>query len=359
MTASPSPARSVARSAPRRCAPLRLAMAALVALPLSALPAAPALAQKVGTTSFQFLKVMPSARATGMGDAYGALADGAEALFWNPAGVAGTRGHAVTATYIPYLVDTQVTSVGYAVSMGNAGRVGVQLQSVDYGELAETRTDRLGFDPDGTYNPGLTGSTFSPTAFAVGVTYARNLTERFSTGITAKYVTESLYDGAYTGAGGTFDTSAGAALFDIGIQYETGFRSLDIAMAVQNFGPEVAFVEEAFSAPLTFRLGAAADLVGADGIVRQDPTNRLTVAYDLHQPNDYDQQMQLGLEYTFADLVSLRTGYKLNYDVEGLTFGAGVNADLRGAQLGVDYSYGGMGEYLDGVHRITVGATLR
>ena len=336
---------------------LRLAAAALVAL--VGFASGPVHAQKVGTTSFQFLKVMPTARATAMGDAYATLAEGSEALFWNPAGLASTTGHSVTATHIPYLVDTRISSVGYGFSAGKLGQIGVQLQSVDYGDIAETRADRLGFDANGDYNPGLTGNTFSPSGFAVGVTYARNLTDRFSTGITAKYVRESLYDGDFATSNGTVSTATGAALFDIGIQYETGFKSLDIAMSVQNFGPQVAFVDEAFAAPLTFRLGIAGDLIGANGLVQQNSSNRLTVAYDLMQPNDYDQQMQIGLEYTFADVVSLRTGYKVNYDVEGLTFGAGLNADVSGARLGVDYSYGGMGDFLESVHRITVGATLR
>jgi hypothetical protein len=45
-------------------------------------------AQKVGSTSMQFLKVMPSARATALGEAYSVWATGAEAVFWNPAGLA-------------------------------------------------------------------------------------------------------------------------------------------------------------------------------------------------------------------------------------------------------------------------------
>lgn len=333
----------------------RLSLAALALL----LAAAPASAQKVGTTSFQFLKVMPSARGTAMGEAYTSLAEDAEALFWNPAGIATTTGHSVTATHIPYLIDTRLTSIGYAFDAGGLGQVGVQVQSVDYGDIAETRAENLGFNPDGTYNPGLTGNTFGPSAFAVGVSYARNLTDRFATGITAKYVYESLYDGDVSVGGADVSTSAGAALFDVGIKYATGYRSLDIAMAVQNFGPEVTFVDESFSAPLTFRLGATGDLMGPDGMLMQDDTNRLTVAYDLLQPNDYDQQMQFGAEYAFADVLSLRAGYKLNYDVEGFTFGAGLETDISQARLGVDYSYGGMGEFLEGVHRITVGATLR
>ncbi|MEM1115411.1 MAG: PorV/PorQ family protein [Bacteroidota bacterium] len=332
--------------------PVRLVAIAALALLVAAPPAA---AQKVGTTSFQFLKVMPTARATAMGDAYVGLAKGAEALFWNPAGLASTTGHAVTATHIPYLVDTRLSSAGYATSVRGLGQIGFQVQAVDYGSIAETRTENLGFNPDGTYNPGLTGSTFGPTAFVAGVSYARRLTDRFATGVTAKYAYESLYDGP---AAGDVNTAAGAVLFDFGIQYETGFRSLDIAMSVQNFGPEVAFVEERFAAPLTFRLGASGDLVGPNGIVQQNAQNRLTVAYDLHQPNDYDQQMQFGAEYAFAELIALRAGYKMNYDTEGITLGAGLNADLSGARFGIDYSYGDMGEFLGAVHRLTIGATL-
>ena len=264
-----------------------------------------------------------------MGDAYATIAQGAEALFWNPAGLAASGAHEISATHIPYLVDTRVSSVGYATSLGGFGQVGVQIQAVDYGDFAETRTENLGFNPDGTYNPGLTGASFGPSAFAIGVSYARELTDRFSTGITAKYVHESLYNGAYTGGAETYDTSAGATLFDVGIQYETGFRSLSLGMAVQNFGPEVAYVDESFAAPLTFRLGVAGDLVGPAGIVSQNSQNRVTAAYDLLQPNDYNQQMQFGLEYTFAETVSLRTGYKLNYDVEAFTFGAGVQTRVR------------------------------
>ena len=325
-----------------------------------AILAGPAQAQKVGTTSFQFLKVMPTARATAMGDAYATLAEGAEALFWNPAGVAASGAHEISVTHIPYLVDTRVSSLGYAFRAGAYGHVGVQIQSVDYGDIAETRTENLGFNGDGTYNPGLTGNTFGPSAFAVGVTYARDLTDRFSTGLTAKYVRESLYSGTYQDASGAeYGTAAGAALFDFGIRYKTGYRSLDVAMSVLNFGPEVAFVDEGFAAPLTFRIGASSDLVGPAGIVGQSDQNRLTLAYDLVQPNDYDQQMQFGLEYTFADVVSLRTGYKLNYDVEAFTFGAGIKTSVARTQLGVDYSYGGMGEDLSGVHRITLGARLK
>ena len=147
--------------------------------------AAPALAQKVGTSSFQFLKVMPVARATALGDAYATLASGAEAIFWNPAGMASVEGHDLSTTLTLWIFDTKQSALSYAASLGDWGTVGAQVQFVDYGKIEETRVDQLQFVGSGgdrRYNPGLTGSTFSPSAYVVGLSYARRFTERFSMG---------------------------------------------------------------------------------------------------------------------------------------------------------------------------------
>ena len=40
-------------------------------------------AQKPGSTSMQYLEVIPSARASALGEAYSVWASGAEAVFWN------------------------------------------------------------------------------------------------------------------------------------------------------------------------------------------------------------------------------------------------------------------------------------
>jgi hypothetical protein len=86
--------------------------------------------------------------------------------------------------------------------------------------------------------------------------------------------------------------------------------------------------------------------------------SRLTMAYDLFQPNDYKQQMHLGMEYAFTDALFLRAGYKFFYDNDGLTGGAGVRQEVAGFPLSLDYSYGSMGDYLPAVHRISVGVQL-
>ena len=64
-------------------------------------------AQKVGTSSLQFLKVMPTARATAMGDAYVSLASGADAVYWNAAGLTTLESHTLTSSVVLWLFDTK------------------------------------------------------------------------------------------------------------------------------------------------------------------------------------------------------------------------------------------------------------
>ncbi len=138
-------------------------------------------AQKVGSTSMQFLKVMPSARATALGEAYAVWATGAEAIFWNPAGLARLDNMEFSTTYIDWLFDAQQGALSYALAIRGFGAVGVQVQYVDFGEFEETTNERPYInDPD---NPGLTGRTFKPFSYVVGIAYARYLTDKFSVGL--------------------------------------------------------------------------------------------------------------------------------------------------------------------------------
>jgi hypothetical protein len=320
-------------------------------------------AQKVGSTSMQFLKVMPSARGAALGEAYAVWATGAEAIFWNPAGLAKLDNMEFSTTYINWLFDAQQGALAYALAIQGFGALGVQVQYVDFGEFEETTNARPYIsDPD---NPGLTGRTFKPFSYLVGISYARYLTDKFSVGIGVKYAYESLFDGRKVTAmvrQGVFeevDTWANGLLFDFGIRYNTGYRSIHIGSSVQNFGADVKYAKESNPVPLLFRFGIGADLIGPDGLLRSgSEENRLSAAFDIFHPNDYAQQIHAGVEYEFVGSFALRGGYKFNYDFDGLTLGAGVKHALEGVRLSADYSYGAMGIYLGNVQRISLGITL-
>jgi hypothetical protein len=336
---------------------------AALALILLLAPAWAVQAQKVGSTSMQFLKVMPSARAAALGEAFSVIASGAEAIHWNPAGIVGVTGHEFAATYVDWLFDSRQGSLSYATSLGNLGAVGIQIQYVDFGLFEETSNESPYIhDPD---RPGMTGRTFRPFSYLIGAAYSRALTDRFSLGLGVKYAHESLFDERSVeamvrqGEFATVNTWASGILFDAGIRYRTGYRSIEIGAAVQNFGTDVTYAVESYPVPMLFRVGIAADIIGQDGLLisgRSD--NRVRAAFDIFHPNDYAQQAHFGVEYLFHNTLALRGGYKFFYDSDGLTLGAGLNLPLGGTAFAVDYSYGSMGNFMGNVQRFSVGVAI-
>jgi len=325
-----------------------------------------AYAQKVGTSSYQFLKVMPTAKATGMGDAFASLSWGADAVFWNPAGLSSVKSQEFSSTMTLWIFETKQTAISYAHNVDGIGTFALQFQYVDYGSIEETRVDQLQFVGSGDqmiYNPGLTGRTFSPKAYVLGLSYGANLTDHFSTGLTVKYVKESLFSESTvqvaTSTGSeSYNTNSNTFLFDFGMLYKTGYKSVQLGASIQNFGSQIKVAKESYPAPMTFRLGVSGNLMGKDALFVINDDNRLTLSYDIMQPNDYAQQMHFGLEYSFNEQIALRAGYKNNYDNEKLSFGMGVNSTISGYNIGVDYSFAGMGEFLGNVHRISLGVKL-
>jgi opacity protein-like surface antigen len=180
-----------------------------------------------------------------------------------------------------------------------------------------------------------------------------------------KYVYESLFSEKSITIINTYGqpeemrTYTRAMLFDFGMKFNTGYRNIQIGAAIQNFGADIKFARENYPAPMILRLGIAGDLVGQNALIHESQNNRLTVDYDMIQPNDYARQAHLGLEYSLMEVVALRAGYKFNYDSDGLTFGAGANTDIAGANISFDYSFGTMGEYLGNVHRLSLGVKLK
>ena len=322
-----------------------------------------ALSQKVGSTSMQFLKVMPTARGSALGDAYSVWAGGAEAVFWNPSGVISARNHEFSFSYVKWIFDSRQSAFSYVAPIENVGAIALQIQYVDFGEFIETSALRPFINKE--IEPGITGNTFRPYSYLVGLTYAANLTDKFSTGVSVKYAHESLYNDnrimaqVSQSADEEVKTWADGLIFDFGIRYNTGFRSIAIGAAVQNFGANVTYAKESHPIPMLFRWGIAGNVIGKDALLGYNEENRIAVAFDLFQPNDYAQQEHIGIEYEYAEFFALRAGYKINYDTEGFTFGGGIQQAIGMTKFSVDYAYGSMGTYLGNVHRISLGVRLQ
>jgi len=312
--------------------------------------------EKVGTTSFQFLKVVADARSMGLGGAYTAVANFSDAVYWNPAGLMLVEGTDFNFSLMNYFLDVKHYSFSAAIPLGNTGTFGIQFMMADYGTIEVTSVEALGFRGE-VYNPGLTGETINPYAVVGGISYAKRLTPQFSFGVTAKFAREDMdFKSSYANEKDDFAVFHNAILFDAGLLYETGFRSLKLSAVVRHFGPEVKFIDKTYPLPQLMNIGVSVNLMDMnEALFFTGGNQRLLFAAELIQPRDYDQQYNLGIEYSFRDILFLRGGYRLNYDTESLALGFGV----RFKNYRFDYAYNDYGEFLDNVQRFSIGISLK
>jgi len=324
-------------------------------------PAAFADFTKVGTASAQFLKIGIGARAVAMGEAYAALANDATALYWNPAGLTQLKHLSITLNHTEWFADIAHDFIGVALPWGPSGSLGLSVTALNTPEQ-EVTTVR---EPDGT------GLFYDVSDVAIGVTYARSLTDRFSTALTVKYVRQNAYN-----------ESASAVAIDIGTLLETGYRSLKVGMCMSNFGgsmqldgrdliantdidkdiagnynTDARLKTEPWPLPLNFRVGLALDLVGDSRTFVPAESHRLTLAIDGNHPNDNRERVNFGMEYAWRETFFARIGYKSKYDVEDWTYGGGLRIDLGKSNLNLDYAlvdFGNLGK----VSRFSLGLSF-
>ena len=80
---------------------------------------------KAGVVGFKFLNLSYGARGTALGG-LAAQASGAEAMFWNPAGLTGATGIGFTAGQTQWLVETTYNNVGVAMPLAG-GVIGASM----------------------------------------------------------------------------------------------------------------------------------------------------------------------------------------------------------------------------------------
>lgn len=284
--------------------------------------------QRAGTAMAQFLKIGVGARAVGMGEAFVAVANDASALYWNPAGIAQLANNELIFSHVNWPVDVRHEFVGYVHRFGNVNALGLSVTALHTDDIEETTE----FQPLGTGNYVPFGD------LALGLTFARQMTDRFSFGVTVKYMDETLAE-----------LHARNVFVDLGTYYRTGFGSTRFAVAVTNFGTNikpsgsVTFRDgtttdrfQDFSPPTLFRVGFATEVLDNDA-------HKMTTSLQLNHPNDNAENVSAGVEYWWHKTLALRSGYRLNADEQSFTFGAGVAIPLSRYHLNLDFAYSDFG----------------
>ena len=294
--------------------------------------------QRAGISTAQFLKIGVGGRATALGDAFVAISDDASALYWNVAGLAQFKDSEIIISHSAWLVDINHDFLGAVYHLDSDNTFGLSFTSLWMDKMPVTTE----FAPFGT------GEYFGFSDIAIGLSYARKMTDQFSFGGTVKYIEETLDKLSMRGI-----------MIDLGTYYKTGLGSTRFAVVVSNFGAELApdgdivlvgkrekSEWQSFAPPTVFRIGFAFEPI-------DNEENRLTTAIQLNHPNDNSENVSLGAEYGWRKILFLRAGYKFNVDEQNYTFGAGINVPISIAQFSFDYAYSNFVR-LGSAHRFSI-----
>lgn len=317
----------------------------------------PASAQ--GNAGAASLQIPPGARAEGMGRTFSAIADDAFAPWWNPGGLAFIQGRNAAlmhAKLVPGLADdVYFEYASYAQHLSGWGGVALTLTYLNYGESVITGPGSS--EPLGTF----TSFEIAP-SLAIGTAISNTL----GLGANLKYVHVDLAPEGATqdgleGKGSTFAV-------DLGALWKVPGQPMNLALVIQNLGPDIALVDEQQADPLPrmLRVGAAYQvinrgqhsfLVAFDGdkvLLSNGSSAESDSTLDQTWFDENDILLNVGGEYTFNNLVSLRLGYIFDDpgEIKDLTYGLGVTWKA------ISFDYASIPQYteLDRVSKFSLSA---
>lgn len=277
----------------------------------------------LGGETAPFLDIGVGARALGMGGAYTALADDANALYWNPAGLSKLEKREFTASHAELFESTRLDFLAYAHPT-NKGTFAAGLTYLSQGKL------------EGRDSLGRRTAGYDASDAALSLGYARNL-EFAELGTTVKYLQSHI-------AG----TQAQSVAADIGAK--RAFDRVSVGAALRNLGPGLKYQDQRNDLPLRLAVGAAYRFEGGHA----------TAAEVVNGPRGAGTDASFGGEYQAVKSVFLRAGYTTRttitggsgFDVaRGLTLGLG----FRNGKWSLDYAILPSGE-LGRAHRFSLGA---
>ena len=288
---------------------MRWKIAALaLALLLILAPSVGASDNPVGTASL--LDIGLSARALAMGGAGIAVADDANAIYYNPAGLGVLDTHNIAALYTQQFGAANYMALGYA-----GPHIGANIFRLDASGIQET-------DPFANET-----GVFGVTELAGAVGYGRTIWNGLNLGASAKFYMQNLPENA--GRGFTLDAGALLNLLDGKLSFGLVGRNL-LGKVRYTSGSEDEFDR-------TFGIGVAAR-----------PIEGLLIAADACMGNGVAGKFGAEYRYRFA---ALRAGMQLSS--ESTCYTAGVGFFMPG--FSIDYAYQAHSVLPDS-HRISLGA---
>ncbi|MEW5874038.1 MAG: PorV/PorQ family protein [Candidatus Zixiibacteriota bacterium] len=307
-----------------------------------------------GTAGAHELRIPMGTRNIAMAGAGIAGVRGLDAVFWNPAGLSAIEGTQVQVTHLDYLLDIAVNNGAVATRLGDLGILGVSVKALTMDDIPVTTWE----------NPEGTGEFFAPAMTVVGLTFARQLTDRVSFGATGMYINEDIHR-----------VSSHGVAFDFGFTYDPQIYGLKFGAVMKNYGPDMQFDGNGFdtdvplpdvdpgipdktvrteSAP--FELPSYVQFGLAYEAVNQD--KNLVSLFGSFQSNNYtNDEYRIGGEYAWDQTFFLRAGYvqsDLDEYISDVTLGGGLRINWGASKVILDYAWAN-NEFFDANQWFTVG----
>lgn len=279
-----------------------------------------------GTRAGQFLKLPVGAKAIGMGEAYTAIADDANAIYYNVAGIARLEKKSAELMYSKYVEETSYFWGGVAMPISETiGTIGFGLQYFSAGDIDKT-----------DIRAAKTG-TFSPYDSAFNFAYARHLMgQENSVGLNIKIINSKIEDSATTFA------------VDLGLQTQRFMEGkLLLGFAVQNLGGSLKFEKESDNLPILIKLGSGYKVM-----------ENWTTSLDIIFPEDNSPTAAIGSDYKHMINEDMSLSGRFGYNsrgrkvegFNGITVGFGFGFQV----FAFDYAWMPLGD-LGSTHRVSLG----
>src|SRR5581483_11540163 len=244
-----------------------------------------------GQDALSYLLVNPAPRSAAMGEAYVAVAEGHEAVFSNPAGLAfETERHLYAQSYLPpFIEDVKYSNLVYLQPLSEAG-FALLAGMMQIGGFTRTVSDG---SPDGYAEAGSFGSY----DFHFSMQEGRRFSDQLGIGLALNYFRSTLADDTANGFGA-----------DLGLLYGARTEPVQFGLALQNLGPGVKYRNETDSLPEAFRGGMT---------LRQTELSTLAwipmnsfATFEYFKPFHDDAVLRAGGEVPVGQSLWLRAGYE-------------------------------------------------
>jgi long-subunit fatty acid transport protein len=303
----------------------RIRLIAAIAAITATLGPQGALAGDPGSAGALFLRIGMGARASGMGEAFIAVAEDASSVYWNPAAMSAVLGTSVMVMHNEYLqsVRLEQATLTHETDWGTLGLgfTGLYLDNLERRDKSASESPRGGFD---VYDVSVTAA------------FSRYIVPNLSVGLAVKPVWERIDE----------STATGFAV-DAGVYHISKIEGVKFAAVAANLGAPMKFENEEFALPRYVKVGVSYER-------DFDARGRVLLTLDGMFPNDDDVREHIGVEYGYKRMFYLRSGYKAGYDSQGATFGVGVTRK----EFSVDYAVMLIRNDLGDSHRISLAMHL-